>query len=91
MANALGLEHAAIPQQRTGGAGEATGEGDDGHLFAAARGDAQGPGPQLLGLRRVLAKDRDCGLNQEPAGARVAGLGDGAMRPALRRVWTSHG
>jgi hypothetical protein len=44
VANALGLEHAAIPQQRIEDAGEATGEGDDGHLFPAARGDAQGPG-----------------------------------------------
>jgi hypothetical protein len=52
MPNALGLEHAAISQQRIEDAGEAAGEGDDGHLFAAARGDAQGPGPQLLGLRR---------------------------------------
>jgi hypothetical protein len=29
---------------------------DGGHLFAAARGDAQGPGSQRLGLRRVLAR-----------------------------------
>jgi hypothetical protein len=34
--------------------------------------------PQFLGLRRVPAKDGDRGLNQEPAGARVAGIGDGA-------------
>jgi hypothetical protein len=37
----LGLEHAAIAQ-RIEDAGEATGEGDHDHLFAAARGDAQG-------------------------------------------------
>jgi hypothetical protein len=37
----LGLEHAAIPQERIEDAGEATGEGNHGHLFAAARGDAQ--------------------------------------------------
>ena len=80
--NALGLEHAAIAQQRIEDAGEAAGEGDDGDLFAAARGDAQGPGPQLLRLRRAAAEDRDRGLNQEPAGARVAGLGDRAA--ALR-------
>jgi len=86
MPNALRLEHAAIAQQRIEDAGEATGEGDDGHLFAAARGDAQGPGPQLLGLRRVPAKDRDRGLNQEPAGARVAGLGDGAAALGLARA-----
>jgi hypothetical protein len=28
----------------------------DGHLFAAARGEAEGPGPQLLGLRRAAAE-----------------------------------
>jgi hypothetical protein len=56
MPNALGLEPGAIAQQRIEDAGEATGEGDDGHLFAAARGDAQGPGSQRLGLRRVLAR-----------------------------------
>jgi len=82
MPNALGLEHAAIAQQRIEDAGQAPGEGDHGHLFSAARGDAQGPGPQLLRLRRAAAEDRDGGLNQEPAGARVAGLGDRA--PALR-------
>jgi hypothetical protein len=46
--NALGLEHAAIPQQGIEDAGEATGEGDHGHLFSRARGDAHSPGPQLL-------------------------------------------
>src|SRR6187397_170258 len=46
------------------------------------RRDAHGPGPQVLRLRRTAAKDRDGGLNQEPARARVAGLGDRA--PALR-------
>jgi hypothetical protein len=45
MPNVLGLEHAAIAQQRREDAGEATGEGDRGHLFPPARGDAQGPGP----------------------------------------------
>ena len=38
--NALGLEHSAIAQQRIEDAGEATGEGDYGHLFPPARGDA---------------------------------------------------
>ena len=52
----LGREHAAIAQQRIENAGEATGEGDNGHLLAAARGDAQGPGPQRLGLRRVAMR-----------------------------------
>jgi hypothetical protein len=42
MPTALGLEHAAIAQQRIEDAGEGTGEGDDGHLFTAARRDAQG-------------------------------------------------
>ena len=73
--NALRLEHAAIAQQRIEDAGEAPGEGDDGDVFPAARGDAQGPGPQFLGRRQVSAEDGDRGLNQEPAGARVAGLG----------------
>jgi hypothetical protein len=67
MPDALGLEHTAIAQQRIEDAGEATGEGDDGHLFPAARRDAQDPGLQLLGLRRVPAEDGDGGLNQEPA------------------------
>ena len=80
--NALGLEHAAIAQQRIEDAGEATGEGDHGHPFSPARRDAHGPGPQVLRLRRAAAEDGDGGLNQEPARARVAGLGDGA--PALR-------
>jgi hypothetical protein len=66
-------------------AGEAAGEGDDGHLLAAARGDAQGLGPQLLSLRRPPTEDRDRGLTQEPAGARVAGLGDGAVALGLAR------
>jgi hypothetical protein len=67
-------------------AGEATGEGDHGHLFPPARGDAQGPGPQLLRLRRTVAEDRDGGLNQEPAGARVAGLGDRAASLRVARA-----
>jgi len=66
MPNVLWLEHAAIAEQRIEDAGEATGEGNDGHLFPAARGDAQSPGPQLLGLRRAPAEDGDGGLNQEP-------------------------
>jgi hypothetical protein len=82
MPNALGLEHAAIAQQRIEDAGEATGEGDDGHLFPAARRDAQGPGPQVLRLRRAPAEDRDGDLNQQPARVRVAGLGSRA--PVLR-------
>ena len=57
MPNALGREHAAIPPQRREDAGEATGEGDHGHLFPPARGDAQGPGPQALRLRRAAAED----------------------------------
>ena len=84
--DALGLEHAAIAQQRIEDAGEATGEGDHGRLFPAARRDAQGPGPQLLRLGRTAAEDRDGGLNQEPAGARVAGLGDGAAALRLARA-----
>ena len=60
-----------------------TGEGADGDVFVAARGDTQGTGSQLLRLRRVSAEDRDGGLNQEPAGVRVAGLGD---RVAVLRV-----
>jgi len=42
--NALGLQHAAIPQQGIEEAGETTGEGDHGYLFSPARGEAQGPG-----------------------------------------------
>ena len=83
---ALGLEHAAIAQQRIEDAGEATGEGDYGYLFATTRGDAQGPGPQVLRLGRVAAQERDGGLNQEPAGARVAGLR--CVSPELRSPGT---
>ena len=86
MPNALGLEHTAIPQQRIEDPGEATGQGDDGHLFAAARGDAPAPGPQRLCLRRAPAEDGDRGLNQEPAGARVTGLGDRAPALGLARA-----
>ena len=67
MPNALGLEDAAIPQQRIEDAGEATGEGDNGHLFPTARGDAHGPGPEVLRLRRAAAEDRD-GRLKEPMG-----------------------
>jgi hypothetical protein len=66
--NALGLEHTAIAQPRIEDAGEATGEGDQGHLFPPARGDVQGPGSQRLRLRRTAAEDRDGGLNQELSG-----------------------
>src|SRR5512132_1868953 len=86
MPNALGLEHAAIAQQRIEDAGEATGEGDDGHLLPTAGGDAQGPGPQVLRLRRATTEDRDRGLNQQPTGARVAGLGDGTAALCLARA-----
>ena len=86
MPNALGLEDAAIAQQRIEDAGQATGEGDHGHLFSATRGDAQGPGPQFFRLGRAAAEDRDGGLNQEPAGARVAGLGDRAAPLRLARA-----
>ena len=79
----LGLEDAAITEQRIEDAGEATGKRDDGDVFPAARGDAQGPGPQVFRLRRATTEDRDRGLNQQPAGARVAGLGD---RPAALRL-----
>jgi hypothetical protein len=37
-------------------------------------------------LRRAAAEDRDGGLNQEPAGARVAGLGDRAAPLRLARA-----
>jgi hypothetical protein len=64
--NVPGLEDAAIAEQRIEDAGEATGEGDDGDVFPAARGDAQGPGSQLFRLRRATTEDRDRGLNQQP-------------------------
>ena len=90
-ANAVGLEHGAVAQEGIENPGEAASEGDDGHRFAAARGDPQGPGAQGLGLGRVAAEEGDGGLNQEPAGARVAGLGD--RTPALglaRAVLAGH-
>ena len=74
---ATGRIHRAIPEERIEDARHAAGERDDGDVLAPAGGDAQGPGSQFLGLRRVSAQDGDGGLNQEPAGARVAGLGDG--------------
>ena len=51
--------------------------------FPGARRCA-GPRSQVLRLRRAAAADRDGGLNQAPAGARVAGLGDRAPRAASR-------
>ena len=45
-----------------------------------------GPGPQFLRLRRAAAEDRDGSLNQEPASARVAGLGDRAPPLCLARA-----
>jgi hypothetical protein len=87
MPNALRHEHAAITQQGIEDAGEATGESDDGHLFPAARSNAQGRGgAQVLCLGRATAEDRDGGLNQESAGARVAGLGDRAATLGLARA-----
>lgn len=85
MPNALRLEYATITQQRIKDTGEATGERDDGHLLPAARGDAQGPGAQVFRLGRPAAEDRDGGVNQQPAGAGVAGLGDGAAALGLAR------
>ncbi len=67
-------------------ASQAAGEGYDGDLFPTARRDASGPGLQLLRLRGATAEDRDGGLNQEPAGARMGGLGDGASALGLARA-----
>src|SRR3972149_2074914 len=73
MPNALRFEHAAIAQQRIKDSGEATGEGDDGHLGSAARCDAQGPGPQFLRLRRGGAEGWGGGLDSLPIERRAAG------------------
>jgi hypothetical protein len=68
MANALGLEHAAVAQEGLEDAGEAAGEGDDGDLFPAARGDAQDPCAQCLGVGRTAAEDGDGGLKSGASG-----------------------
>ena len=79
---AAGLEDAAVAQEGIEDAGEAPGEGDDGDVLAAAGGEAQGPGPERLGVGRATAEDGDGGLDEEPARAAGADIGDGAA--ALR-------
>ena len=78
--SALGLEHTAIAQERIEDAGEATGEGDHGHLFPAACGDARGPGPQLLRLRR-WSPSRRCGQPWPCRATRTKSR----LRPCVRR------
>ena len=76
MSKAVRLEHAPIAEQGREDPGQAAREGDGGNGLAATGRDAEGPGPQGFGLRRPTAEDGDGGLNQEPAHAGVAGLGD---------------
>ncbi len=75
---AAGLERAAIAQERIEDAGQAPGEGDDGDVLAAAGRDAQGLDLEGVGLWRAAAEDGDGGLDEQPARAPGAGLGDGA-------------
>ena len=63
--------------------GQAAREGDDRDARAAAGRDAEGPGPEGLGLGRPAPENRDGGLDEEPTRAAGAGLGDG---PAALRV-----
>ena len=48
---AAGRIHRAVPEERVEDAGQAAGERHDGDVLAAARGDAQGPGPRSRGPR----------------------------------------
>jgi hypothetical protein len=79
-------EHAPIAEQRIENASQAAGESDDGDVCAAARGDVEGPRPEGLRLRRPAAEDGDRGVNQEPAHAGVASLGDPAPALTLPRA-----
>ncbi len=80
------VEHAPVSEQRVEDAGQAPGEGDGGNVLAAARGDVEGPRAEGLSLRRPPPEDGDRGLNQEPARAGVAGLGDPPAPLALPRA-----
>ncbi len=80
------IEGGAVAQERIEEAGHAAGEGHDGEMFAAARGDAERPGPERLGLGRSAAEDGDGDLNQEPAHPGLSCLGNGAAALRLPRA-----
>ena len=52
MPTASGLEHAPVARERIENTGQPAGEGDDGDGLTAARGDAERPEPERLGLGR---------------------------------------
>jgi len=83
MRSALWVEHTLIAEQGIEDAGQAAGEGDDGDGLATARRDVEGPRPEGLGLGRSAPEDGDRGLNQEPAHASLASLGNGAAALTL--------
>ena len=83
MWGAARVKHAPIAEQRIEDPGQATGERNHGDGLAAPRGDVQGPRAEGLGLRGPAPEDGDGGLDQEPAHARGAGLGDVAAALGL--------
>src|SRR5712691_3079753 len=83
---AAGCIHRPIPEERIENAGQAAGQRDDGDVLAATCSDAQGPGPERLSRGGPAAEDREGGLNEQPAHARVPGLSDGAAALRLARA-----
>src|SRR5712691_7176418 len=84
-------EDRAIAEQRIEDPGQAAGEGDDRDVLPAAGRNAEGPGPERLGLGGPAPENRDGRLDEQPARAAGAGLGDGtaALRVA-RAVLARH-
>ena len=80
------LEHAPVAEQRIEDTGQTPGERDDGDVLATVRGDAERPGPERFGLGRPAPEDGDGGLDQEPAHAAGASLGDPAPALGLARA-----
>ena len=81
-----GLVHGPIPEERIEDAGQATGERDDGDLFAAAGGDVERPAAERVGRGGSAPEDGDGGLHQEPPDAGMARLGDVATTLGLARA-----
>src|SRR5712691_6213303 len=83
---AAGRIHRSIPEEGIENAGQAAGQRDNGDVLAPTCSDAQGPGPERLSRGGPAAEDREGGLNEQPAHARVPGLSDGAAALRLARA-----
>ena len=79
-------EDRAITEQRIEDPGQAASERHDRDGLPAAGGDMEGPGPKRLGLGRPAPENRDGGLDEKPAHATGAGLGDGAAPLCVARA-----